>query len=111
MTKEDIHHFLILVMYEKAQRGEHTSIYGDKLTKIYKFKKDDPELFESDVPETTKTLVDLYSESDDVSEGHVVLTYDIECEMTSGLPNPEEARMNLLPLHFTIQQQINIGCW
>ena len=33
-------------------------------------------------------LVDLYSDSDDVSEGHVVLTYDIECEMASGLPDP-----------------------
>ena len=29
----------------KYQRGEYTSIYGDKLTKIYKFKKDDPESF------------------------------------------------------------------
>jgi len=78
--------------YERAERGEYRSIYGDKLTKIYKFKKDDPELFESDVPETTRALVDLYSETDDVSEGHVVLTYDIECEMESGLPNPEEAK-------------------
>jgi len=78
--------------YEPAQRGEFTSIYGDKLTKIYKFKKDDPNLFESDVPETTRALVDLYSDSDDISTGHVVLTYDIECEMESGLPNPEEAK-------------------
>ena len=78
--------------YERAERGEYTSIYGDRLTKIYKFTKDDPELFESDVPETTRALVDLYSESDDISTGHVVLTYDIECEMESGLPNPEEAK-------------------
>ena len=66
-----------------------------RLTKIYKFKKDDPNLFESDVPETTHILVDLYSESDDVSEGHVVLTYDIECEMESGLPNPEDSKNEL----------------
>ena len=63
--------------YEPAQRGEYTSIYGDKLTKIYKFKKDDPNLFESDVPETTRALVDMYSESDEISQGHVVLTYDM----------------------------------
>ncbi len=25
--------------YEKADRGEYTSLYGDKLTKIFKFKK------------------------------------------------------------------------
>lgn len=74
--------------YAKAKNGESLSIYGDRLTKIYKFKKDDPELFESDVPETTRALVDLYTDSDEPSEGHVILTYDIEVEMESGLPNP-----------------------
>ena len=93
--------------YEPAQRGEYTSIYGDKLTKIYKFKKDDPNLFESDVPETTRALVDLYSDSDDISEGHVVLTYDIECEMESGLPDPQEAKNALtsIALHDSATNQ------
>ena len=67
MTKEDTHPFHTLVIYEPAERGEFRSIYGDKLTKIYKFKKDDPNLFESDVPETTRALVDLYSDSDESS--------------------------------------------
>ena len=93
--------------YERAQKGEFKSIYGDKLTKIYKFKGDDPNLFESDVPETTRALVDLYSDSDDPSEGHVILTYDIECEMTSGLPNPEEAKNELtsIALHDSATDQ------
>ena len=93
--------------YEKAERGEHLSIYGDRLTKIYKFTKDDPDLFESDVPETTRVLVDTYTDSDIPSEGHVVLTYDIECEMTSGLPNPEEATNELtsIALHDSATNQ------
>jgi DNA polymerase elongation subunit (family B) len=93
--------------YEPAERGEHTSIYGDRLTKIYKFKKDDPNLFESDVPETTRALVDLYSDSDEPSTGHVILTYDIECEMESGLPNPEEAKNALtsIALHDSATNQ------
>ena len=93
--------------YEPAERGEFRSIYGDKLTKIYKFSKDDPNLFESDVPETTRALVDLYSDSDDVSEGHVVLTYDIECEMESGLPDPQEAKNELtsIALHDSATNQ------
>ena len=33
----------------KIDRGEYRSIYGDSLTKIYKFSKDNPDLFESDV--------------------------------------------------------------
>src|SRR6056300_1612662 len=76
---------------EKAQRGEYTTLYGDTVTKIYKFTKDDPDLFESDVPETTRVLVDTYTDSDLPSKGHVVLTYDIEVEMLTGLPDPEKA--------------------
>ena len=93
--------------YERAAKGEYESIYGDRLTKIYKFSKDDADLFESDVHETTRALVDLYSDSDDPSEGHVILTYDIECEMTSGLPNPEEAKNELtsIALHDSATNQ------
>jgi len=93
--------------YERAERGEFTTLYGDKVTKIYKFQKDDPSLFESDVPETTRVLVDMYTDSDLPSDGHVVLTYDIECEMTSGLPNPEEATNELtsIALHDSATNQ------
>jgi DNA polymerase elongation subunit (family B) len=93
--------------YEKAERGEYTTLYGDKVTKIYKFKGDDPTLFESDVPETTRVLVDMYTDSDVPSEGHVILTYDIECEMESGLPNPEEATNELtsIALHDSATNQ------
>jgi len=93
--------------YEKADRGEFTTLYGDTVTKIYKFQKDDPNLFESDVPETTRVLVDTYTDSDIPSEGHVILTYDIECEMTSGLPNPEEATNELtsIALHDSATNQ------
>ena len=48
-------------------------------------------MFESDVPETTRILVDTYTDSDLSSEGHVILTFDIEVEMISGLPNTKEA--------------------
>ena len=64
-------------------------------------------LFESDVPETTRVLVDTYTDSDLPSEGHVTLTYDIECEMESGLPNPEEAKNELtsIALHDSATNQ------
>ena len=50
--------------YEKVENGQFTSINGDKLSKIYQFKKDDASLFDSDVPETTRALVDMYADSD-----------------------------------------------
>jgi DNA polymerase elongation subunit (family B) len=86
--------------YEKAKNGEYETLYGDRVTKIYKFKKDDPNLFESDVPETTRALVDAYTDSDLPSEGHVILTYDIEVEMLSGLPNPQEADNEITSIAF-----------
>ena len=93
--------------YEKATNGEFTTLYGDKVTKIYKYSKDDANLFESDVPETTRVLVDTYTDSDLPSEGHVILTYDIECEMTSGLPDPEKAENELtsIALHDSATNQ------
>ena len=77
--------------YRKDPNGQYVSMHGDRLEKIYKWEKDEAEdLFESDVPETTRVLVDLY-EDDTPSKGHIVLTFDIEVEMHSGLPNIEKA--------------------
>ena len=93
--------------YEKAENGECISLYGERCTKIYKYSKDDLNLLESDVPETTRVLVDTYTDSDLPSEGHVILTYDIECEMESGLPDPEEATNELtsIALHDSATKQ------
>ncbi len=78
--------------YKKDPYGQHKSMYGDKLTRISKWEKDEAEdLFESDVPETTRVLVDIY-DSDIPSTGHRVLTFDIEVEMITGLPNTKEAQ-------------------
>jgi DNA polymerase elongation subunit (family B) len=93
--------------YERAVNGPFRSIHGDKLTKIYKFKGDDPNLFESDVPETTRVLVDTYTDSDLPSNGITTLTFDIEVEMESGLPDVEKAENELtaIGLHDSITNQ------
>jgi DNA polymerase elongation subunit (family B) len=78
--------------YKKDPYGQYQSMYGDKLTRISKWEKDEAEdLFESDVPETTRMLVDIY-DNDLPSKGHVVLTFDIEVEMITGLPSTREAQ-------------------
>ena len=78
--------------YKKDPHGQFRSMNGDRLTRIGKWEKDEAEdLFESDVPETTRVLVDIY-DSDLPSIGHRVMTFDIEVEMVSGLPNTKEAQ-------------------
>lgn len=77
--------------YRKDPNGQHLSMYGDRLTRIQSWDKDDTDdLFESDVPETTRVLVDLY-DSDLPSTGHRVMCFDIEVEMNSGLPDTQTA--------------------
>jgi len=77
--------------YKKDPQGQYLSMHGDRLTKIAKWEKDEAdELFESDVPETTRVLVDVYDE-EMPSKGHRIMTFDIEVEMNSGLPNTEHA--------------------
>jgi hypothetical protein len=72
--------------YRKDPHGQHLSMNGERLTRISKWEKEDnDDLFESDVPETTRVLVDIY-DSDIPSTGHRVLTFDIEVEMITGLP-------------------------
>jgi len=95
--------------YERADRGEARSIYGDKLSKIYKFKGDDPNLFESDVPETTRVLVDTYVDSDIPSDTIVTMTFDIEVEMESGLPDTEKAENELTAIG--LQDNITNQYW
>ena len=72
--------------YVKHSNGTHVSLYGDRLKKVFDYDKEDPHLFESDVPPTTRFLVDQYSDSDDASEGHRMIFIDIEVEVTDGFP-------------------------
>lgn len=74
--------------YKKDPNGSYRSLYGESLTRVTNFVKNDPNMFESDVPETTRILVDAYYQSDMPSKGIVVMAFDIEVEMITGLPDP-----------------------
>jgi DNA polymerase elongation subunit (family B) len=74
--------------YKRDSNGKYKSLYGERLTRINNFVKNDPNLFESDVAETTRILVDLYAESDVPSKGITTMAFDIEVEMITGLPDP-----------------------
>ena len=76
--------------YKKDSNGKYISLYGDKLSKVTNFIKNDPDLFESDVAETTRILVDMYGDSDISSKGIVTMTFDIEVEMITGIPDPTQ---------------------
>ena len=60
--------------YVKNRTGNYVSLYGDKLKRINKWDKDQPELFESDVSPEIRVLVDNYTDSDELSVGHKIMT-------------------------------------
>ena len=78
--------------YVKDGNGHHVSLYGDRLKKVTNYDKDDPTLHESDVPPTTRFLVDQYGDSDEMSVGHRVMFFDIEVEVTDGFPDVQKAQ-------------------
>ena len=86
--------------YVKNRTGTYVSLYGDKLKRINKWDKDQPELFESDVNPEIRVLVDNYTDSDEVSEGHKTLIFDIEVEVTQGFPNIKKAENKITSIAF-----------
>ena len=86
--------------YVKNRAGTYVSLYGDKLKRINKWEKDQPELFESDVNPEIRVLVDNYTDSDEVSVGHKVMILDIEVEITDGFPNIKRAQNTITSIAF-----------
>ena len=76
-------------LYDK--KGKFTALDGTRLKKVFRYDKDDENLYESDVIATTRTLVDQYTDSDEPSVGHRTMVFDIEVEVTEGFPSPSKA--------------------
>jgi DNA polymerase elongation subunit (family B) len=77
--------------YQKDPNGEHVALDGTKLRKVYNFDREEPNLYEADINPETRTLIDLYADSDDASVGHRVMFLDIEVDTTNGFPSTEKA--------------------
>ena len=77
--------------YVKDNYGTHVSLYGDRLKKTYKWDKTVEGLHESDINPETRTLIDMYTNSDEPSVGHRIMIIDIEVEVTEGFPSPQKA--------------------
>jgi DNA polymerase elongation subunit (family B) len=72
--------------YKPDRGGNYISMTGAKLAKVKRYKRDDPSLFESDLPQETRVITDLYLNEDNPSTGHKVMFFDIEVSMENGIP-------------------------
>ena len=76
--------------YKPDRTGKYLSMTGIRLEKVKRYKRDDKSLFESDLPQETRVLTDLYLNEDNVSTGHKVMFFDIEVSMENGIPTIEK---------------------
>ena len=86
--------------YVKNSVGFHHTLDGEKVKKVYQWDDDDPNLFESDVPITTRFLVDQYTDSDEPSEGIRTLFFDIEVEVVDGFPDVMKANEKITSIAY-----------
>lgn len=77
--------------YRKSSYGKYVALDGTLVDKIFEFDPQDKNLYESDINPETRTLIDMYKDSDDSSIGHRLLTIDIEVDIADGFPVPETA--------------------
>ena len=75
--------------YRKSSYGKYVTLDGTIVDKVYDFDSQDKNLYESDINPEMRTLIDMYTDSDEPSIGHKILTIDIEVDIADGFPVPE----------------------
>ena len=77
--------------YRKATYGRLVALDGNTVEKVYNVEGQEG-LYEADLNPEMRTLIDLYTDSDEASVGHRTLFIDIEVDIATGFPTPEEAQ-------------------
>ena len=78
--------------YKKSSYGKLVALDGQQVEKVYGHDQHDSSLYEADLNPEVRTLIDMYTDSDDASVGHKTLFIDIEVDISTGFPTPEEAQ-------------------
>jgi DNA polymerase elongation subunit (family B) len=72
--------------YKLDPNGTYRSLHGQRVSKVRKWNRDDFTVIEADLPRKTRVLTDLYLDSDEPSEGHILVILDMEVDSALGLP-------------------------
>ena len=74
--------------------GDMVALDGKRVKKTNQWSDQDEKagiIYEHDVNPEARILIDTYTDSDDISTGHRIMTFDIEVEVIDGFPEPEKA--------------------
>ena len=89
--------------YKKNAHGIHVALDGSKLDKVHDWDDADiqrSQIYESDINPETRTLIDLYFETDEPSVGHRELFIDIEVSTEGGFSTAEDAWQPMTSIAF-----------
>lgn len=89
--------------YKKNAHGRHVALDGTKVDKVTDWDDADiqrGQIYESDVNPETRTLIDLYFETDDPAVGHRELFIDIEVQTEGGFSSADEAWQPMTSIAF-----------
>ena len=78
--------------YRKASYGDKVALDGERVMRVDNPDSEERGLYENDLNPEMRTLIDMYTDSDEASVGHRPLFIDIEVDIASGFPTPEEAQ-------------------
>lgn len=78
--------------YKLDPKGDKETIFGDRVSKTYRWGEGQRGIFESDIPRETRVLTDLYLDTDEPAKNNRVLIIDIEvAKVASGFATVENA--------------------
>ena len=89
--------------YKKNAHGRYVALDGSKLDKVHDWDDADiqrSQIYESDINPETRTLIDLYFETDEPSVGHRELFIDIEVSTEGGFSTAEDAWQPMTSIAF-----------
>jgi len=96
--------------YIDSPNGEYTALYGNKVTKVTDVDAHEPEsLYESDLNPAMRTLIDLYTDSSDVSTNHRILNFDIEvAKGVDGYSSVEDAVDHIMSIAYKFNGEYTV---
>jgi DNA polymerase elongation subunit (family B) len=89
--------------YKKNAYGSKVALDGTKVEKVTDWDEADIKrgwIYESDIRPEVRTLIDLYSDSDDISTGHREMFFDIEVETEGGFAQTDDPWQPLTSIAF-----------
>ena len=89
--------------YKKNSHGRHAALDGSKVDRVTDWDEMDVQkghIYESDINPETRTLIDLYFETDEPSIGHRELFIDIEVNTEGGFSSADDAWQPMTSIAF-----------